>query len=581
MTVLSYEKRSARLTWTVVAWRGVVVLFLLGLAWVIGDWGVRIRHEVYDATRDIRFMPNVANAWLWGRNANAAGITNLYDMVLRRQRFQNYNELDYPPLRLGMATVWQWWTARKYPGVSAWQSEFEFTEPMLWSDTISAMLAAVLAFLLIRMWIIRMDDARRAPMQPKPPFRGVIPGMIGATLLYLNPSAIWDGYIWVQWDIWPMPFFLAAVLLGCIDWWFLAGALLAIGMCFKGQLIIASPVMLLWPLFQGRIGAVGRLIAGLGLTFMMIGFPWMKPSVAAIEWYAAVLVAMGILAPLLLRRRIRPKWLVPLLIVIALALAWPWQANASFAVRLLPLALVGLLMLARFLPARALPHVYAAAVTVMILLMIPVYGASTGWFQRGFAYGADHNKMMSAPSTYNVPSLTRVTLNWPNSSLYEVSPFGTEKLRIRTVLGIIYCALLLLCGFAAARHDRNRDVRFLLAITLPWLLFYMLLTQMFPRYLMYAAIVACLLPAMGMGMTLLGILISIIATLGIMENHYQFSNVSAQKLAAIDHYLLRWLPNYQVLQALDPHLGWALVLIALIMLYMALAPASWVRGRAR
>jgi hypothetical protein len=378
-----------------------------------------------------------------------------------------------------------------------------------------------------------------------------------------------------------MPFFLAAVLLGCLDWWFVAGASLAIGMCFKGQLIIASPVMLLWPLFQGRFGAVGRLIAGLGLTFMMIGFPFMKPSVAAIEWYGPMVVALGILAPVLLRRRIHPRWLVPLLVGIALALAWPRQSSASFAVRLLPPALVGLLLLARFIHPRGLPHAYVAAVAVMILLMIPLYGASTGWFQRGFAYGADRNKMMHAPSTYNVPALLQPIMNWPNSTMLEVKPVGEQKLRIRTVLGLVYCALLLLCGFAAARHDRNRDVRFLLAITLPWLLFYMLLTQMFPRYLMYAAIVACLLPAMGMGMTVLGILISIIALLGIMENHYEFANVSAQKLSAIDHYLLRWLPNYQVLQALDPHLGWALVLIALIMLYMALAPASWVRGRAR
>src|SRR5262249_17944749 len=152
----------------------------------------------------------------------------------------------------------------------------------------------------------------------------------------------------------------------------------------------------------------------------------------------------------------------------------------------------------------AVPHIYAFSVALIILLLIPLHGVSTAWFTRGFEFGAEHNKQMYGQATYNVLALLQPIMRWPKSSMYEFTDLPMiGSITTRTLMGSIHLALLLACGFAAARHHRNNDPRFLLAISLPWLLFYMLLTQMFSRYLTYFAALSALLPALGAGPALL------------------------------------------------------------------------------
>src|SRR5204862_540587 len=86
---------------------------------------------------------------------------------------------------------------------------------------------------------------------------------IGAALLFwFNPSVIWDDHCWPQWDVWVLPFFLFAVVAGLTEWWFLAGVLIGVGAMIKGQILLAGAGLVLWPLFQGRFGAAGKIIAG-------------------------------------------------------------------------------------------------------------------------------------------------------------------------------------------------------------------------------------------------------------------------------------------------------------------------------
>ena len=60
---------------------------------------------------------------------------------------------------------------------------------------------------------------------------------------------------------------------------------------------------------------------------------------------------------------------------------------------------------------------------------------------------------------------------------------------MKTASIVLYVVSLLLCGFFAARFEKQRDSRFLLAMFLPWLFLYMPLPQMFSRYLLWAGVI--------------------------------------------------------------------------------------------
>jgi hypothetical protein len=119
---------------------------------------------------------------------------------------------------------------------------------------------------------------------------------------------------------------------------------------------------------------------------------------------------------------------------------------------------------------------------------------------------------------------------------------------------------LIISGVGAAIQHRKRDKRFLAAMTLPWLTFYMTLTQQQSRYLMWAATVGALLVALGPGMALLGVLISL---LGWISIHQTVTYASGGSLR-----------DYPWIPALDPHAGWILLMITLILMYQALVPGK-------
>jgi len=544
--------------------RIIIIMLITGIAALSIYRGVVWRRELYTATAEIRFTRNVGNAYIWGRYARAAGVFNIYERLQENGvQLPAYFPLDYPPLRLAAVTVWQGWTERHFPGSKQWQPEYEFTAPLLWGNTVAALVSSVLVFLLIRMWAIRMDDATRpADVAPRL-LRGAWSGLIGAMLLWFNPAALCDGYIWGQWEIWLAPFFLGAVYLASLDWWFAAGACLAIGACLKGQLLLAAPILILWQLFQWRIGAVLRLLAGLMFAAALIAFPWLKLTPAAFTWYMLMLGAAGLLVPFTVRWRIKPRWLIPVYLG-AIAMAWPWTSSVSYALRALPAALLGLIALGRFLPARLLPHLYAASVAAAILLTIPLFQGKTAWFTQGFGFGVDHSPRIHDQATYSMLTVVQTYLAWPNDRTQLIDAPLVGKTELRKLAVGIYVFCLLLCGAGAALHDRRRDTRFLIAVSLPWLLFFLVLPQMQSRYLVFAAVMSSVLFAAGFGLGLLGVIVSIIGGLGVLEDAYRNQGGRPP--------ITQSLPSLQTLQAIDPHIGWMLLMVALILLYHAVAP---------
>jgi hypothetical protein len=296
------------------------------------------------------------------------------------------------------------------------------------------------------------------------------------------------------------------------------------------------------------------------LASMFIAFPFLNASRDALTWYMLMLTGMGLLVPFVLRWRI--KWWAQLgVVMLALLVVWPWQSHVLVVVRLLPIAAIGIIALSRFLPARLIPHSYALIVALAILLMMPLFEASTAWFWQGFVYGPNREPFMHGPATNNLPAILQTYLRWPNRAFYKV--WG--DMDMQQLMGMIYGICLLLCGIGAAIQYRRRDTRFLIAMFLPWLLFFLLLTNVRGRYLVWAAAMSALLTGSGVGMTLLGILVTVVATLETMEAQFAL-NQTYYSLVPPDwmHYLT----------SLEPHLGWPLLLIAAISLYYTVMPRT-------
>ena len=150
-----------------------------------------------------------------------------------------------------------------------------------------------------------------------------------------------------------------------------------------------------------------------------------------------------------------------------------------------------------------------------------------------------------------------VYFGWPRYYTDPVFlPVGTS-IRFTLMTRIVYGFSMFLCGIGAALQDRRRDVRFLAAVAAPWLLFFMILTQMHGRYSIWAAGILAILAGVNFGMATLGVIVSLISWMGIVENQLLISP--------------NWSPRtLQTLQQVDPAPGWALLLIAGILLYVSL-----------
>jgi hypothetical protein len=154
---------------------------------------------------------------------------------------------------------------------------------------------------MLVLFITMVYAARRLPIA----HRGWGCGIIAAMLVWLNPAILVSGHVWPQWDVWVLPFFTIALLFASIDWWLTAGLFLGVGCMFKGQLLLGSPVLLLWPLFEGRFSRVIRGITGVAIGAGLVVSPWLirplpirtqnYPALAWIEYVmlAALLVAIA------------------------------------------------------------------------------------------------------------------------------------------------------------------------------------------------------------------------------------------------------------------------------------------------
>ena len=240
----------------------IVAAFSLGLA---------ARRFTWDATQGLHRSEDLCNGWGWGQRALRFGFFKLYDHVVAACPDGDYT-LDYTPLRLAIMTTWARWTNHHAHGDAGWRADYDFTAPLLHFNTFMALISAIGIFALVRHWTTQSSNAHRTRSVGFPQ-RNAKP-LAAAILFWLNPALLLDAHGWPQWDVWPLPFFIFALLAACKNRWLLTGALLAIGAMLKGQLMFVAPLFILWPLFQKNYRAAARVTLSFLLTIALITSPW-------------------------------------------------------------------------------------------------------------------------------------------------------------------------------------------------------------------------------------------------------------------------------------------------------------------
>ena len=380
------------------------VFLLMVISALLG--GLKLRRYAWDQTEPFRYTTDINNAFRQGTSTlGQIGYLDRYD-AREAERNENYVlDLDYGPGRLAIASLWSRWVHRQIdpPGTDPslqWRREFysvatrinrqyELCRPMLLINITGEILSAVAMFFLVRRY-----TAGEPPVVGS--LRGTVLGLIAALVFWFNPALIWNAHCWPQWDSWVLPFFLWAMLLASLGWWFCAGVLIATGAMFKGQILFGAPVFVLWPLWQGRLPAIARWIVGLLTATAAITAIWLvrvpgtnptgyqfilgHVNPASIVW-VIYLAAVFAVMPSLLWYRHNPKARIPAVILVAAIISW--LSFSTHAVIASVFAFVSLTALGMVINQRWSEWTWHIKVPVawfsILLLLCPIWLLARDW----------------------------------------------------------------------------------------------------------------------------------------------------------------------------------------------------------
>ncbi len=474
--------------------RRLLLALMLGLMLAAG---VKIRDRTWHESRHLRFQRDLVNGFYWGTQTlkeaqrHAAGevswpafwrgYTGLYDRV-KRNAYAGQYQLDYPPLRLLVMSLWTKEVRRNYPGVD--EAHPGYVRPLLNLNLLAEALSALATFLLVRYWVGRAPPSESRLLRELPAeSRGTVCGLAAASAVWLEPSMILDAHGWPQWDVWILPFYFFAALAASKKQWFQTGALLAVGAMFKGQLLIVAPFFFLWPLCQREWKSFGRILAGFLTAAALVVSPWLLGTpMAWISVVAVALISLGIFRRLHIGDR------------------GAWSAGLAAA--------------AAFL--------------------VGAFAGSYAWLQIGFLYGSEHYPYLFISSCYNLPSLLAqvgLALKKPFWSLHLGAL--TISLTLQWTLRLFYLGGLILCARAAAQFQRRPDPRLLIAIATPWLLMFALLAQMHERYLLWGAVASAVAFGVSGRMSILHLIFAI-ASMVMIVNVMVMDQKLSPNIASID-----------------------------------------------
>lgn len=477
--------------------------------------GIQLRHYAWQRTKHLRFQHDIVNGFYWGSQllkvgrtlsphdppdswrTFARGYLGLYESV-RKGAYEGQYNLDYPPLRLLVMSIWTKEVKARFPGVE--DGTPEYVEPLLKVNFVCEFLTALGIFLLVRLGVRRVGSRTDSGLLCRFPVaeRANVCGLLAALAAWLEPSLILDAHAWPQWDVWILPFYIFAALAALKRRWFWCGALLALGAMFKGQLLFVAPFFFFWPLWQKRWVRTGHVLAGFVAAFTLVVSPWLLRTPFA--WALVGLIALAVVTFFFWKKSRN---------------TWRWTAG----------------------------------LTAIAAFCVGGWGSgSFAWLQVGFLYGSEHYPYLFISSCYNLPSLM-AHLNWSLKVPYWTQQLGPVTLAFtwQWTLRLLYLATLVLCSLGAARHDRRRDPRLLIALATPWLLMFALLGQMHERYLLWGAVLSAVALGVSLPLSLL---------------HFVFSAMSAAMITDVlllDKKLSSTLRAIHLLERVRPLASWLLL----------------------
>jgi hypothetical protein len=394
--------------------------------------------------------------------------------------------------------------------------------------------------------------------------------LLAGLFLWYDPNLLFNAHVWPQWDVWIIPFYLFAVYFGLTKRWILAGAFLGTGIMFKGQLMLVVPLLFFWPLFQLRWRALLEVTAGFALGAMIIVWPWMLMTTSSRFFLALALLIIG-----LSLRYIPRGWRV------------------LFVCGMLP---------------------------VMLALTGMAFGGSVGWYEMGFRFGSQHRQLLAQGPLNNLPGLLQSRFGWGfNDPVFDPWSVKTWQLLViilamivlltpiqlarhlyresrgkylaifgPLIVGVLLAAFVLvkfgwnvsneafkfewtmratlvttygitlaICAIGLARHDVRNDRRMLIALAAPWVLAYCFMPQLHERYFLWGAAATVLAVGVSLGATLLHVVVTFLALL-------PFASALMDRQAEAAYPELT-----RFLNAATPGSGWATILVACMLLYLA------------
>jgi hypothetical protein len=441
--------------------------------------GLSIRQQAWDNTERIHFGISMSNAIQWGRYTNKIGWENVYEQLYEKYgdtgdyRGPARIALDYPPLRLLIISHWEAWAERKFatyrgPPIE-WRRSYAFNEPMLWGNTACELLGAVSMFLLVQYWLSQCARGNRLDLIPrrvlracpersrigysedpdwvgrgkKParrsisavaaritnawqialpyirrftPARCAWPALIAALLVWFNPALIFNAHCYEQWDAWLLGPFLLAIYLGLRNGWLTAGLLIGVVSMMKGQILIITPVLMIWQLFALRPQSIIRLAVGILLGIFLCASLWLVPSREAFVWIVDVVIAMALLVPLFFKRDWTWQTLLlsaGLFCVAGAVFIWPWVANSHLHGRFVALGMVlALALTARMLPPRWLATWACAGLAWVLYSCVDLFNGSMAWYTIGIEFPTRHWKTLYWTHATNLGTLLQDRYRW-------------------------------------------------------------------------------------------------------------------------------------------------------------------------
>ena len=195
---------------------------------------------------------------------------------------------------------------------------------------------------------------------------------------------------------------------------------------------------------------------------------------------------------------------------------------------------------------------------------MPLFDASTAWYTVGPSYGVskyDHDL-----SVGDVFCLAGILEAWGWTASSRVMPF--LPLTTRHTLFLIYAALLIVSSFAIARTYRHREPRFLVAIAVPWLVWFAFAAQIHERYLLFGAVVGTIAIAVHLRAFAVSILMTLTSLMMTLANMLQSPRRNEYMADAFGPQFGEKYVDFT--SALYPHFGWVIIAATFAVVYFVL-----------